>query len=61
MTLNNLEVLIAGKHAGTLFQDESGALSFIYQREYHGVPFMHIQHLSRHKVFIRRQVGLGVA
>lgn len=34
----SLEVLIAGKHAGTLSQDESGTLSFAYRREYRGVP-----------------------
>lgn len=38
MTTRSLEVLIAGEHAGTLFQDESGALSFAYQRDYRGVP-----------------------
>lgn len=38
MALHSLEVLIAGEHAGTLFQDGSGALSFAYQRGYRGVP-----------------------
>ncbi len=38
MALRNLDVLIAGAHAGTLSQDESGALSFAYKRGYRGVP-----------------------
>ncbi len=46
MTLRSLDVLIAGKHAGTLSQDESGALSFTYLRGYRGVPLSSAMPLS---------------
>ena len=46
MASRSLEVLIAGKHAGTLFQDEAGALSFSYKREYRGVPLSSAMPLS---------------
>ena len=46
MAPHNLDVLIAGKHAGTLIQDESGALSFDYRREYRGVPLSSAMPLS---------------
>lgn len=46
MASRSLEVLIAGRHAGTLFQDESGALSFFYKREYRGVPLSSAMPLS---------------
>ncbi len=46
MALRSLEVLIADEHAGTLIQDESGALSFAYQREYRGAPLSSAMPLS---------------
>ena len=38
MTAGVLDVLIAGKLAGTLSQDGAGSLSFAYERGYRGVP-----------------------
>lgn len=38
MTAGVLDVLIAGKLAGTLSQDGAGSLSFSYDRGYRGVP-----------------------
>ena len=46
MTSRSLEVWIAGKHAGELSQDESGALSFAYLRDYRGVPLSSAMPLS---------------
>ena len=38
MTRKRLSVLIAGKPAGNLSQEESGTLSFQYLRSYRGAP-----------------------
>lgn len=48
MAPRNPDVLIAGKHAGVLSQDESGALSFAYLRNYRGVPLSSAMPLSTH-------------
>ena len=48
MAPRNLDVLIAGKHAGVLSQDESGAFSFAYLRNYRGVPLSSAMPLSTH-------------
>ena len=48
MALRNLDVLIAGKYAGVLSQDESRALSFSYLRDYRGVPLSSAMPLSTH-------------
>ena len=48
MALRNLDVLIAGKYAGVLSQDESRALSFAYLRDYRGVPLSSAMPLSTH-------------
>lgn len=46
MTSHSLDVWIAGKHAGELSQDGSGALSFAYLRDYRGVPLSSAMPLS---------------
>lgn len=46
MTRAELDVLISGKHAGTLSQDDSGSLSFRYAREYRGAPLSSAMPLS---------------
>lgn len=46
MTAGALDVLIAGKLAGTLSQDGAGALSFAYERGYRGVPLSSSMPLS---------------
>ncbi len=46
MASSNLDVLIAAKHAGTLSQDDSGALSFSYLRDYRGIPLSSAMPLS---------------
>ena len=46
MTAVVLDVLIAGKHAGTLSQDGAGSLSFAYERDYRGVPLSSSMPLS---------------
>ncbi len=46
MGSRSLDVLIAGAHAGTLTQDEAGALSFSYLRDYRGVPLSSAMRLS---------------
>ena len=46
MASRSLDVWIAGKHAGELSQDESGALSFVYLRNYRGVPLSSAMPLS---------------
>lgn len=46
MTRSELNVLISGKRAGTLFQDDSGSLSFRYAREYRGAPLSSAMPLS---------------
>lgn len=46
MTAGVLDVLIAGKLAGTLSQDGAGSLSFAYERGYRGVPLSSSMPLS---------------
>lgn len=46
MTLRSLDVWIAGKRAGELSQNEFGALSFAYLRDYRGVPLSSAMPLS---------------
>ena len=46
MTAGALDVLIAGKLAGTLSQDGAGSLSFAYERGYRGVPLSSSKPLS---------------
>lgn len=46
MTVGVLDVLIAGKLAGTLSQDGAGSLSFAYERGYRGVPLSSSMPLS---------------
>ena len=46
MTAGILDVLIAGKLAGTLSQDGAGSLSFAYGRGYRGVPLSSSMPLS---------------
>lgn len=46
MTAGVLDVLIAGKLAGTLSQDGAGSLSFAYERSYRGVPLSSSMPLS---------------
>ena len=46
MTAGALDVLIAGKLAGTLSQDGAGSLSFAYERGYRGVPLSSSMPLS---------------
>lgn len=46
MTAGDLDVLIAGKLAGTLSQDGAGSLSFAYERGYRGVPLSSSMPLS---------------
>lgn len=46
MTAGVLDVLIAGKPAGTLSQDRAGSLSFAYERDYRGVPLSSSMPLS---------------
>ena len=46
MASRSLDVWIAGKHAGELSQDESGALSFAYLRDYRGAPLSSTMPLS---------------
>ena len=46
MTAGILDVLIAGKLAGTLSQDGAGSLSFAYERGYRGVPLSSSMPLS---------------
>lgn len=46
MTARALDVLIAGEHAGTLSQEESGVLSFRYRRKYRKVPLSSAMPLS---------------
>ena len=46
MTAGVLDVLIAGKLAGTLSQDGAGSLSFAYERGYCGVPLSSSMPLS---------------
>lgn len=46
MTAGVLDVLIAGKLAGTLSQDGTGSLSFAYERGYRGVPLSSSMPLS---------------
>lgn len=46
MTAGALDVLIAGKLAGTLSQDGAGSLSFTYERGYRGVPLSSSMPLS---------------
>ena len=46
MTAGALDVLIAGKLAGTLSQDGAGALSFAYERGYRGIPLSSSMPLS---------------
>lgn len=46
MTAGVLDVLIAGKFAGTLSQDGAGSLSFAYGRGYRGVPLSSSMPLS---------------
>lgn len=46
MTAGALDVLIAGKLAGTLSQDGAGSLSFAYGRGYRGVPLSSSMPLS---------------
>ena len=46
MTAGILDVLIAGKLAGTLSQDGVGSLSFAYERSYRGVPLSSSMPLS---------------
>lgn len=38
MANKHLDVLIAGAHAGTLSQVESGSLAFEYDKTYRGAP-----------------------
>ena len=47
MTAGALDVLIAGKLAGTLSQDGAGSLSFAYGRGYRGVPLSSSMPLDR--------------
>lgn len=46
MVNRHLDVLIAGAHAGTLTQVESGSLAFEYDRAYRGVPLSQSMPLS---------------
>lgn len=46
MTKEQLDVFIAGEHAGVLSQEDSGALSYRYLREYRGVPLSSAMPLS---------------
>ena len=46
MTAGVLDVLIAGKLAGTLSQDGAGSLFFAYERDYRGVPLSSSMPLS---------------
>lgn len=46
MTAGVLDVLVAGKLAGTLSQDGVGSLSFAYGRGYRGVPLSSSMPLS---------------
>ena len=46
MTAGVLDVLVAGKLAGTLSQDRTGSLSFAYERDYRGVPLSSSMPLS---------------
>ena len=46
MTRAELDVFIAGEHAGTLSQEDSGALLYRYLREYRGVPLSSAMPLS---------------
>ena len=46
MRRRQLDVLIAGRPAGILTQDDSGALSFQYHRKYRGVPLSSAMPLS---------------
>lgn len=46
MTRKELDVVIAGQHAGVLSQDASGSLSFQYLRGYRGVPLSSAMPLS---------------
>ena len=56
MTAGVLDVLIAGKLAGTLSQDGAGSLSFAYERGYRGVPLSSSMPLSTRPY--RDKVGL---
>lgn len=62
MTAGVLDVLIAGKLAGTLSQDGTGSLSFAYERGYRGVPLSSSMPLStrpyRDKVVLSYLWGL---
>ena len=46
MTKAQLDVFIAGAHAGVLSQEDSGTLSYRYLREYRGVPLSSAMPLS---------------
>ena len=50
MTRKRLSVLIAGKPAGNLSQEESGTLSFQYLRSYRGAPLV-INHALSTKTY----------